>query len=522
MGHTLFGVDIILHPEKQRGKALHEQGKVIEINGRNSGASFYKIGQHEYYRKFMREIDRATGGKKTLFHISPFWLYKIPDPNNRNRKRQLKEQAEYCESAAEHDLKHRPLIATSQHLHEKAVYEAQSLDRTYFPQAALYMFAALQEKIDVEGYESLAIALNKIKKIRSWGLEQLKVEDLLKIRKGKHLGKRKWNTGVPIEMYHQYEDLTDIGLVWGSLNRHFESKLEGKVFNENGLEHVVSNKALFHFMSSLKRPKRGKLEKFLPRTTMYGNGLHTRAGFNRWVRDSDSRVFVIKPLDECHGIGVQFLTRKQLEKYDSHIFNTPKENYSWVLETLSLDFVAGLYDSNQSILVQETVPSMKLEENGEKFTACARAIVLNGSYMGSIWRTNKNSRGSLTDRYRHNITNGAQVMAVGSKEETIIKDIAEASVSALLEDYQDAQDGLLEEDTPQHLLDAALFGPGNVYSNLIEKSIYWNKIKKTAEHHGVNLEDMFEEDEDQLLDFSEGKIKFTVNTKDSGKYLVKS
>ena len=61
MNQTFYGVDIILLPEEERGSELHNQGKVIEINGLNSGASFYKIGQMDFYKNVMKRFALVFG-----------------------------------------------------------------------------------------------------------------------------------------------------------------------------------------------------------------------------------------------------------------------------------------------------------------------------------------------------------------------------------------------------------------------------------------------------------------------------
>ena len=76
MKPSFYGVDILLHPEDKRGAQLHEQGKVIEINGLRSGASFYKIGDYDFYGKVMREFSKKADGKLVLLHHDPEWEFK--------------------------------------------------------------------------------------------------------------------------------------------------------------------------------------------------------------------------------------------------------------------------------------------------------------------------------------------------------------------------------------------------------------------------------------------------------------
>lgn len=491
---TFYGVDIILYPEKKRGSQLHEQGKVIEMNGHKSGASFYKIGDMKFYSKIMQEFARNTKGR-ILLHHDPEWEFKKKESEEivQAKKEYHMDQLERSKKLQKY-LEENPLrnfYSVHDYSIEKLNWENEYY-KDYKPNLDLfYLNAAKELGIDASAF----IGINLFGGVVKYTVKTIDPEFLSKYPQpslDKPVAELPYGVVPKCNFEQIYTALENIGLIWTSFTRG-DINLAGRERLLNGYfeECILGDKALFYLYSSLLPEKKRTLDKFIPNTFLYGAGLHTRTEFNRWLGSCRSPFFVKKPLGESHGIGVEFTTREQMYKYDRSPFHDNsssaiKEGYVKLL----LDFIVG--DSNlsrETVLFQEAVESAKIldQETGERFPACARAIVQNGKYQGAIWRSNKTNDGNLTERLRHNVTNGAEVMPVSDEDSKLLGEIAEASVKAFETTNQKILDRLSNVNVDY--LDY-YDGRNDVDQELwaLQNSFYLGRIKRAAQHYGIDVD----------------------------------
>ena len=216
--------------------------------------------------------------------------------------------------------------------------------------------------------------------------------------------------------------------------------------------------------------------------------------FREWVKTNVGELVVKKPMFEAHGIGVEFLASEDINKYDRSPFLD--DNPHLIQEAyrkLVMDFVLGNVNLGQeTVSFQEAIGCQKVTDNEtvREHSACARAIVANGKYLGAIWRLNKKDHEAknLTDRYRHNISHGSDVMAVSGEDDKVIGELAEASVRAFEDTNVRIKDRLSDLEIPH--LDIYDGNPG-VDQDLmrLHSRFYLGIIANAARKYGIDLPD---------------------------------
>lgn len=441
---TFYGVDIILLPEEIRGEQPHEKGKVIELNGRKSGASFYKAGDYGFYHRVMRNIQEHTGDRRVLLHYSPSTEFKQERRSYEeqtlaekfdDQERKAREWEEQEETAPMYNAP--PLcnidLENVERKREKKDEFKPSVKRFYY-------HAAQQLGLNVDTAEALTTARGilryrheEVDEEYDWAedgfwrgepIAELPREDIpvpnQEIRR------------IPTE---------EIGLLWiRSSPNAVERKVLGRdrVFNDRFISDIINDKLLFHYASRLVEPEERVFDPFLPDTFVYGLGLHTQDQFQDWMQETDPPFYVQKPVLGSGGRGVRMHTPEDMEQFDRTPFHsTDPDDIAAGYRDLVLDYMVesnDFYDAMDThlALLQEGIPShnVKHPDTGEHHPACARAIVVNGEYMGAIWRSNQAEDNDLTEQLRHNVAAGADVLPVTEEENQLLGEVAEAAVNA--------------------------------------------------------------------------------------------
>jgi len=166
-----------------------------------------------------------------------------------------------------------------------------------------------------------------------------------------------------------------------------------------------------------------------------------------------------------------------MQRYDRPPFHDDsaqaiKEGY----RDLGLDFLLGNLDlESLPVVFQRAIPSMKVTDpdTGNKYPACARVIVQNGEAVRAFWRSSMKDEGSLTERLRHNMTNGAGIMPVSPEQDSLLREIAEAAVYEFEKTNRDVQE--VQVDNSEDPLRA------------LQDMFYGDRIKTAAAHYGVDV-----------------------------------
>ena len=501
MNQTFYGVDINLKPKHLRGTQLHEQGKVIEINGGNSGASFYKLKDYDFYKRVMKNFADNTDGLILMNYDPELEYQRIPSGDMEKAREELYLEEKSRRKHIEVYLENNPLhnfYSIKEFLNERIEWKHNNANNFKRNQTGLYLRAAQELGLNIDTFGNIK-SFSGLLKYRNKKLKGNSYSDFIFKDQGDNpIAQLRDGEIVPFEYSENYLPLEKLGLLWSNVCTTDE-KLMGRDKFVNGVfeEEVLSNKALFYFYSQFLSPEKRELEKFLPSSFLYGLGLHTREGFNDWVKSTDSELFVQKPLRGSHGIGVNFLTRKQIDKYDrSPFLNSSslaiKEGY----KDLFMSIVLKEIDIHDLVIFQEAIPSQLItdEESGEKYPACARAIVQNGKFQGAIWRSNKKNGPdlTLTERLRHNITNGAQVMPVSDEDSRLLGEIAEASVESFEKTNESIKEKFSDKEVPYLQIFKDQHGVDMPFSFMLE-SFYFGKAKQAAESQGLNVSELLDQ-----------------------------
>lgn len=495
MEQTYYGVDIVLHPKKERGKKIYEQGKVIEINGSRSGSSFYKVGDMDFYSKVVNEFSRACGGEKifTMFNIESAFKFENDEPTKNSLDEYYIKEIE-DQKKTDKTYRKNNFVSVNDLKYERLEWEKVARDGFFMPPAFFFLNAAGKESIDIDYFSEVNFS-NGLLSYKNWTIEDEFKKSLPKNKPGDPLAvippggrfqKKSGESILPIEA---------VGLVISSLDMLALERGLGRsrVLNGAYLEGITDDKALLYFASSLLPKEKKGFENFIPKSFLYGSGIHTKKKYKKWLSSIDSKLFVKKPVVGSHGIGVEFLSREDMNKYAvSPFYDNSKKKVKDAYFRIMFDFLLDTFNFNDDVVVfQEASRSSKVvdEESGKKYHACARAIVQNGKYVGAIWRSNKKSGNGTTvlDRHKHNITNGAGAMPVSKEDELIIKELAEAAVDSFEKTAKDAKEVVEEINIPH--FENYRYDVSTVDRDLLGlyKTMYLSELSKTASYYGVDI-----------------------------------
>jgi len=504
MDQTFYGVDIVLLPERKRGRELHEQGKVIEINGLNSGASFYRIGDLSFYRRVMQEMAKHAHGR-ILLPYDPEWEFKRREsPELKKAKEQVRLEQLTRTQKWQNTLTTNPptnFFSVHDHIVEKSDWEHKSEDQFKRSMSSFYLKAARELGIDVDSLIGLVSSGGLVKYTRKeidpTYLKQFSQEFL---DGDEPLAELPSGTIPPTTLRDVYLPIEEVGLIWYNLSKEKEQSMGRRKFlNGFFAEAVLKDKALFYLYSRFLAKEKRVLEKFLPSSFLYGLGMHTQKDFREWFSSCKTDLFVKKPLFEAHGIGVGFMTREEMKRYDRSPFYNPSPNaVREGYRKLVMDLVLGDINlSQETVIFQEAVESMKVEDpgDGKKYTACARAIVQNGKFVKAMWRSSQkdDTEPDLTARLRHNVTNGASILPVSERDSRTLAEIAEAAVDS----FETTNENIKAQLTGKKVsyMDELVQGRKDVDHDLLvlQHMFYLGKIKRAAAYHGVNIPDVLDE-----------------------------
>lgn len=461
MKPSLYGVDIILTETDNPNPEPFDLGKVIEINGLNSGMSFYKTGQLEKYDAIASEIAKILDGKKLLFHFNPKFIPGTFDEemiNYHNSALNSIDEAFYqavdyhLENNNTHNLK--PLI--SNRFIERLDFKRTNIFGDDMRFHLLKAFANQNINFDI----FLNYSANEEDLVyTSFSLKPALWDALLS-------GKEPIN--IPNDAFvfnRNYMKLNDLGLLWNNESTKKDILLNGRVFNEYFAQQITEDKGLTYFFEEviselasvnldsstastfskfaqlIKNPKKllgsdyfpelSNVSSFHPKSILYGPGIDLFGiELSDFLDGSDSDLFVVKPTSGSRGLGFRILTKEQLGAYKENQQNIFDEDFNKSIQKLKLDMELNLDFNDDMTLVQNFVKSKPIynPDIQENCSACARAIVINGNYMGAMWRTNNNKTGNLDIDYRFNTSNGSDVFKVNEKDSNNLKIISEAYV----------------------------------------------------------------------------------------------
>ncbi len=528
---TFYGVDIILLPEEERGTAPHEKGKIIELNGRGAGASFYEIGDTAFYHRVMNKMRSQVGDRTLLLHHSPTTAFKEWKPQYAELTREdlltAKERQALAWQEQEEDT---PLYNTPPICNidlEKVERQREKQDEFKPSVMRFYTRAAEELGLNVDTCDTYAAAQGLIRYTRKELDEPYQWQDEDAFWSGEPLAT------LPKEDIPRARDiverrhLADIGFVW---TRTSPSAMEppilgrGKVFNDAFTRDLVGDKALFHYASQLLAPEERVFDPFLPDTFLYGLGFHTQEWFQDWLHSTEAEFYVQKPVSESMGRGVQMHTPKQVQRYDTTPFHSAiQEDIETGYRNLVIDYLFAAKDyrnamNTHAALFQEGIPSHTVEdpETGGRYPACARAIVVNGDYMGAIWRSTRDADGDLTQQLRHNTAAGADVLPVTEEEDAVLAEIAENAVHA----FETQKHALQRRASQLEALQPETLYIREVDMDLIalEDTVYLGLLNEAAQAHNVDIpaliEDATQPGQDTYRDVEQDVNRFLAQLQD--------
>ncbi|PIZ53092.1 hypothetical protein COY28_03865, partial [Candidatus Woesearchaeota archaeon CG_4_10_14_0_2_um_filter_57_5] len=426
MDPTYFGIDIILYPKGMRGKTLQEQGRVIEINGANSGSSFYKMGETGFYRRAARWM--AQRGTVLLPYDITSEFMREQTEANRSATSEVSQCAHttidmHAQLQDEHPC-------TNFHIfHDYSIDSVRSRTRdphAYSSSKSLPFLRALREQgLAHKTYDSFTVANGVLRITRS-----VVPDDVLAAYPEQPIDepRRVWPISESFPYWCEVEHIAvaDIGLVFSSLNRGCERELgRERIVNGTYLDDLSFQKDIQQFSGALFGLDSGLnygLADMLPSGILIGGGMHTPDAVATFVRQH-GELFVTKPLDGSQGTGVRIRDANEVLAMARQVFYDPSpaaraRAYADHLVSFSLGkqpTVAGV------LLAQPLIPSTLVSHpSGSSYPACARAIVGDGAFLGAAWRSSCNDEGSLTDRLVHNVGRGAAYLPIEDQDLPVI------------------------------------------------------------------------------------------------------
>lgn len=470
MKRTLTGIDVKILPEDQQtGDNPWDRAKIIEANGRNTGLTALN-DESDGFKKFLRNLE--LDGK-------PLFIYHTPTTAAHGNIDTLARYIGHIDSL---EGERYPFAQVTEWIHD--------LPRFYHKRRGKQFDKDPVSRYD-KNMNALIAAAAKIdmplQVATSWSFTPFGIRfytsdtapDVLMIRE------KTEKNNLPAENFIPWEK---IGMTMGIHNSLFEKSVDENLFlNDEFSEEILGDKGIFTCLDDLFPELGINLQKYMPKSTLWGCGMGHSDELSAWFDESKSSKFVRKPLWGSQGRGVRFFGKEEFfEKYPHHIEDSDFTTGAYI--NLILDIIAqGGEVYHRSVIVQDFVPGITINYEERPYDACARAVVGNGSYIRGVWRLSLaalDSHANDEEKYRANTSLGSETVALTDEQDDLIATLSEAFV----DDFFPAVRAVREKIDDLNL---GLFENAEYYAQEQKLRIlcYMHRLKKTAErdHQTIHL-----------------------------------